>query len=141
MIYRIRVKDRALEWHVAAFTAFFGIWIGAPDTSFGAPHLQAAINLMPEGIWATLFAGIGILHLVALGINGSAWWTPIARAAAAAINLFFFAVLAAEIWEVDHGAAAVAVYFGMVVSSLVTVLFKALRDCFLLRRAWDVERT
>lgn len=141
MSHNFRIRDRALEWHLAAFSAIFGVWVGSPETAFAAPNLQVALRLFPESVWAMLFAGVGMLHLVALGINGAAWWTPFVRVLAASLNLFFFAVFTAAVWEYDHRAAVVAVYSGAVVAPLVTIVFKALRDCFLMKRAWNVERT
>lgn len=138
MQHRIRFEGRHLEWHVASGAAVFGAGLGAPPDSLNPVTLRAVLEIMPESGWALIFAFVGTLHLVALGINGAAPWTPFVRATAAALNLFGFAVFTAAIWEINHWSSGVFVYGPFVCAPLVTVLFKALRDCFLLRRAWRV---
>lgn len=135
MAWRIRIKDRALEWHVAAYTMFFGLWLSGPEQSLNPVTLRAVLDMVPESVWAIIFALVGAIHLVALAINGSAWWTPFVRTAAAGLNLFAYVLLAFAIWSSTPWSSGVPTYT-FIAASLVTILFRAMRECFLLRRAW-----
>lgn len=134
MVWRIRLKDRVLEWHVACYTAIFGLWLSAPADSLNPQTLRLILDLVPEGTWALVFALTGTAHLMALAINGAAWWTPHVRAAAASFNFLAYATLAYSIWLASAWSTGVPTYC-FVSTLLATVIFRAFRDVFLSRRA------
>lgn len=135
MVWRLRIKDRVMEWHLAVYTLLFGLWLSGPDDALNPTLLQQVLTLWAEDLWARAFTIIGAAHLVSLAINGAAWWTPYARAVAASLNLFAYAFLAAGFWIDAPHSAGFPTYAFLVVPELVTVLFRALRDCFLIRRS------
>lgn len=140
MRWSFRFQDRRMEWMVAAYTALFGVWLLSPIHSLIPATFDAVLEIMPEHVWALVFTGVGLAHLAALAINGAAWWTPFARAGAAVLNLLAYAILTSGIYATVPQTASVITY-GYVVASLIVVVFLALRDCFLLRRAWRAQRT
>lgn len=134
MVWRLRFKDRVLEWHVAAYTCLFGVWLSGPGEAFNPITLRILLDLVPEAKWAAAFTIIGTVHLVALAINGAAWWTPITRTVAAIFNLFAYVFLTAGIFLAAPDSSGVATYGFFVVPTLVTVIFRASRDAFLVRK-------
>ncbi len=134
MVWRLRFKDRVLEWHVAAYTLLFGVWLSGAGDALNPTTLRLILDLVPEAQWAVAFTAIGAVHMVALGINGAAWWTPITRTLAAVFNLFAYVFLTAGIFLAAPGSSGVATYGFFVVPTLVTVIFRASRDAFLVRR-------
>ena len=138
--FRIRIKNRRMEWSVAGYTALLGIRLISNPEALNPETFAAALEFLPEPTWGLIFCLVGFVHLAALAINGLAWWTPFVRASSAAVNLMAYAFLVAGVYETDPDAAAIVTY-GFVVWCLLIVVFLALRDCFLMRRALDVHRS
>lgn len=134
MVWRLRFKDRVMEWHVAAYTCVFGVWLSGPGDALNPVTLRVILELIPEAKWAAAFTLIGTVHLVALAINGAAWWTPITRTLAAIFNLFAYVFLTAGIYLATPGSSGVPTYGFLVSTMLVTIIFRASRDAFLVRR-------
>ncbi len=140
MVWRIRLKDRVLEWHVAVYTLLFGLWLSKDGDALNPLTLRLVLDLIPEATWAMAFTLIGAVHVIALGINGAAWWTPITRTVAACFNLLAYAVLSVSIFMAAPESSAVPTYGFFVVPTLVTVIFRAARDAFLVRGVSSVGR-
>ena len=129
MTWRIRYKDRAVEWHVAFATLAFGLGVASPEFVLSR-SLDWLHRVMPETAWGWCFAIIGAVHLVALAINGARWWTPLARTAMAALNLLAYAILTVGFWVDVPTSTGVLTYGTLVVPMLATTLYRAARDAF-----------
>ena len=92
-----------------------------------------------ESDWALLFLITGALHMVALGINGRAWWTPFIRSAVTAINALVYASFATGFWLMDASSTAVFMYSWASTQALVCI-YGAVKDVSRVWRAWLNER-
>ncbi|MGI3169975.1 hypothetical protein ACRARG_12520 [Pseudooceanicola sp. C21-150M6] len=129
MPWRIRYKDRALEWHVAFATLAFGIGVASPEFIL-SKSLDWMHRVMGEVAWGYVFAAIGAVHLLALAINGARWWTPLARTVMAALNLAAYSFLTIGFWVDAPTSTGVLTYGFFMVPCLGTTLFRAARDAF-----------
>ena len=94
-------KDRRLEWSLAAGTFGFGIWLADGSRSMDSDAYIVLRSWLYESDCALLFLITGALHMVALGINGRAWWTPFMRSGVTAINALVYASFATGFWLMD----------------------------------------
>lgn len=83
---------RRLEWWLASFTAFYGLWLVAlPESLDAQPHVLMWLTMSADH-WGTTAALIGTFHLWALWINGRRAWSAHVRAAATVLTAILFAV-------------------------------------------------
>jgi hypothetical protein len=110
-----RRADRPLEWFLAGFSVVWGgsVWMTKGVFSL-APYTQMLDRLSPAQ-WAVASIALGAVHMVALLINGTAWWTPLLRLVTTSANAGFFAWIAAILYgSADVGPAALTyVYFAV----------------------------
>lgn len=87
-----RYATRALEGYMGTFDVLYGLLLMMPhwDTMEAAVYAPL-LKVMGETAWGFAFLIRGVLHLTALYINGRAWWTPWARAAASGVSALFWA--------------------------------------------------
>lgn len=87
-----RYATRALEYHLASFDLLYGFMLMLPAwDSMNASIYRPLLGLIPdEFYWGLIFFSRGIFHMLALYINGRAWWTPYCRAAASAVSALFW---------------------------------------------------
>ena len=99
-----RRKDRPLEWYLSGLGLAWGSallfgWPGAPDAE--SPQIVGALSIM-----------LGAAHMAALMLNGSIWWTPIARLVITSGTAGLYAWIAAGLASaVGVGAAGVPIYW------------------------------
>lgn len=134
MVWRIRLKDRVLEWLFASYTLVFGLWLAAPWDALNPVSLARLLSYAPEDWWAFGFTSIGAGHCIALIINGAAWWTPYARAAAASLNFASYGLLVIGFVKAAPGSSGVPTYGYLVLGGLMVVIFRAMKDVFALRQ-------
>lgn len=98
-----RYATRSLEAYLAVMDILFGVLVVLPMWDTMEPGIYARLlDIIPnEAVWGAILAGRGLLHAIALRINGRAWWTPFARAACSGISaifwcLFLVAILSAH---------------------------------------------
>jgi hypothetical protein len=135
----IHHKDRRLEWSLAAGTFSFGIWLADGSRSMDSDAYLALRSWLYESDWALLFLITGALHMVALGINGRAWWTPFVRSAVTAINALVYASFASGFWLIDASSTAVFMYSWACTQALLCI-YGAVKDVSRVWRAWLNER-
>ncbi|TVQ56728.1 MAG: hypothetical protein EA355_06095 [Rhodobacteraceae bacterium] len=110
-----RRADRPLEWFLAGFSA---VWGGSALFTSGlfslAPYLQM-LDRLTTVQWAAISMALGAVHMIALLVNGTAWWTPILRLVTTSANAGFFAWIAAILfYSPDVGPAAMTYgYFAL----------------------------
>jgi|GEM_PF-1206164 len=136
---RIYHKDRRLEWSLAAGTFGFGIWLADGSRSMDSDAYIVLRSWLYESDWALLFLITGALHMVALGINGRAWWTPFIRSGVTAVNALVYASFATGFWLMDASSTAVFMYSWASTQALVCI-YGAVKDVSRVWRAWLNER-
>ena len=123
----VRFRNRNLEWWLAATTAGLGMFIGLGDSSMSSPAYQQLLSWFSEEMWATFFTLTGVLHLIALAINGQAWWTPLVRSVMSAVNGTVFTLFAAGFYALNPDTTAVFSYSAFAVAAFVC-FYKAAKD-------------
>ncbi len=129
MPWRLRYKDRRTEWAVATYTFGFGVVLSGPSASMTSPSWATLLRFMSEGNWGVLFILVGGIHMLALGINGAAWWTPLVRSVTAGINLLAYATILGGIFVENSVSPGVPTY-GLICWLLKDILSRASRDAF-----------
>lgn len=128
-------KDRRLEWWLAATTFGFGLWVVDPARSMDGRAYDVLRTWLSEADWGLLFILTGALHLVALGINGRAWWTPFVRSGVTAANAMIYAAFATGFALSDKSSTAVWIYSALCVAALVCI-YGAVRDVVRIWGEW-----
>ena len=124
-----RWPDRKLEWALAFYTLFFGIMLCLPVPSMTSIGFTVALELMPEWAWGAIYVAVGIVHNLALHVNGRAAWTPFARVAALLLNSQVFFALALKIAEVSPWSTGVFTYGFFAFGFCGVAIFTAAYDC------------
>lgn len=110
MITTHRRKDRPLEWFLAGFSLVWGCAaIAAPGVVALAPQ-ELALEPLGSLRLAAIAASLGVAHMVALLVNGTAAWTPIARLLVTAANAGFFAWVTAIALQLHVLGPSVLIY-------------------------------
>ena len=109
MTWHPMLAQRRLEWWLAAYTIFWGLFLVAlPDPLVGSPYTVMRI-WAPAPVWGCATAAVGLFHIWALYINGRRHWSAYIRAAATACNAAVFTLaLAAVVAAVWHGLAPIS---------------------------------
>ncbi len=110
MAWHPLLAQRRLEWWLAAYTVFWGVFlVSFPDALSGSSYVVMRIWL-PASAWGCVAAVIGMFHLWALYINGRRYWSAYVRVfATAATAAVFTLALAAVIAAVRYGLAPLSV--------------------------------
>lgn len=135
---RIHYKDRRLEWSLAAGTFGFGVWLADGASSMDSEAYLILRAWLVESDWAILFIITGALHMVALGINGRAWWTPFIRSGVTAFNALVYASFATGFWLLDASSTAVFMYSWAGTQAMICV-YGAVKDVSRVWGAWRNE--
>lgn len=85
-------RPRALDWGCALLILGWGLALLAPgETLTSSPAYASLLTRGPEAVWGWLCVSVGLVHAVALVVNGRAYeGMPIVRA--------FAAVIGATLW-------------------------------------------
>ena len=120
---------RNLEWWLAGFTCFYGVWLLVMPGSMDMPGYAVIRYWMEPSWWGVAAVLVGGVHLSALMTNEMWLWSPLCRATAAALNSFFFGILGTGFAKADASSVSVAIYlFGLSIAGLI-VFGIAWRDC------------
>ncbi len=117
----------AIEWWLATTTFGFGIFLGQRAAVMDTPPYQQLTTWFPEPAWALFFVLSGTLHLLALAINGQAWWTPLVRALVAAMNAAVFCLFSAGFVLVAPHTTAVFAFPAFAVAGFIC-FYRAMKD-------------
>lgn len=132
-----RFKDRIFEWWLASNTMGFGGFIGLPGASMDSAAYNQLLRWMPEPGWSVFFFLTGLAHLVALAINGRAWWTPYVRALTTAANFAVYVFYGIGFLMIDPLSTAVWSYSAMIASAAMVCFYRATIDA---AAVWEVKR-
>jgi len=132
------MKDRRLEWSLAVGTFGFGMWLVDSAASMDSQAYAVLRSWLSENDWAIMFILTGTLHMVALGINGRAWWTPFIRTSVTSINALIYASFATGFWIIDQSSTAVFMYSWACSQALICI-YGAVKDVSRVWGAWRNE--
>lgn len=132
--------SRKLEWLIAGYTIYFGAALMLPPVSMGSANFRGALSLMTEGQWGAVYLLVGILHAVALHINGRSAWTPFARAGALFLNANVFLAMTIGIAEANHFSTGVFTYGFLACGFCGAALASAAHDCGREVKIWWKDR-
>ena len=110
MITTNRRKDRPLEWFLAGLSVVWGSTVYLthdPETLMRAGLPAGHQGSSRE---ASLCALLGVLHMVALLVNGTASWTPLGRLIVTAMNAGFFAWVAVMAFQAPAVGPVALIY-------------------------------
>lgn len=133
-------KSRKMEWWYAFITLGFGIWLSFPQDAMATRAYTQLVGWMPEDDWAKMFGLTGLIHLLALYINGSRWWTPLLRFTVLVINALAYAVISAGFWAFYWPTTATYTYAAISIGGMVCVYAAAWDATHAVRVAYSALR-
>lgn len=122
-------QRRRLEWLIAIYTFMFGAMLMIPGASFISQTWRGTLEMMPEHSWAILYLATGIMHNIALHVDGRAAWTPFARLIVLFINSQVFLSIALTIAQYHIMAANVFIHSFMGIAFCGVAIAAAAEDC------------
>lgn len=131
--------ERKLEWTLAIYTLFFGLFLILPAMSMNTRSFTAALAFMPEPAWGAAYIVVGIIHNIALHINGRAAWTPFARLLALFLNSQVFLGLALGVGTSNPWSTAVFTYGFFAAGFCGAAIFTAAVDCGREFKIWQAR--
>lgn len=117
-----------MEWWLATNTFLFGVFVSMPAESMDSAAFDDLKRFLFEASWAQFFIVTGVVHLVALGINGRRWWTPILRSTVTALNTTVYIIFGVGIFLADSWSTGVYVYVVMIGSAAAICFYRATKD-------------
>lgn len=121
-------KDRKIEWWFALQTAGFGLFLMSPAPSMDSIAFTKLVGWMPEYEWGLLFLATGLLHVMALAINGRRWWTPFVRFGMTSLNMVTYAAFMLGFAGIDPWTTAVWTYGPSILSAAGLCIYGAAKD-------------
>lgn len=132
-------EGRKLEWFLSIYTLVFGILVALPPVSMASNSFTGTLFLMSETTWGLCYAFAGALHMYALHINGRAFWTPLVRALALAVNSQVFLALSLSLTPANAWGTGVITYAALFCACLLA-LWAAAKDCGDELKIWRQQR-
>ncbi|MFH5773615.1 hypothetical protein ACHFJ0_05135 [Paracoccus sp. NGMCC 1.201697] len=131
---------RKLEWLIAIYTVYFGIGLMLPPVSMAPRSFYGALALMSEQSWGAAYFAVGLLHAVALHVNGRAAWTPFARLGALFLNAQVFLAMTIGIAAVNPFSTGVLTYGFLAAGFCGAAIASAAHDCGREIKIWQGGR-
>lgn len=128
--------SRKLEWLIALYTVGFGAFLMLPWISMSPRSFRGALAVMGEFSWGGTYLGVGVIHAIALHINGRSAWTPFARAGALFLNANVFLAMTLGIAEVSPVSTGVFTYGFLCFGFCGAAIASAAHDCGRETRIW-----
>lgn len=111
---------RASEWLLAGMLTAWGYILLRPDDLFGAERAYAQMKIIaPESIWGSVAVAIGVLRILALGVNGTflhTWYgrfSPHVRSAMACLSCGVWTNISLGIYLTGVITTGIAIYPGL----------------------------
>ena len=106
--FRKTFRERSPEWAMSLAMLTYGAILLMPAQSFATPYFASLAWMAPAAAWGGLLVAIGFGRLAALYINGSRWWTPLARQAGSIVGMLIWALLIGGAMRVQHPVPGIA---------------------------------
>ncbi|MFS4437862.1 hypothetical protein ACMA5I_06590 [Paracoccaceae bacterium GXU_MW_L88] len=120
---------RKLEWAIALYTVYFGAALLLPRTSMASYEFGSVLHILPEALWGCVYIAVGLIHNVALHVNGRGCWTPFARLAALSLNSQVFLALSLASAHSNAVSMSAITYFGVTIFFCGPAIWAAAGDC------------
>ncbi|WP_072296157.1 hypothetical protein [Paracoccus sp. SM22M-07] len=133
-------RQRRLEWCIALYTVGFGAFLMLPFVSFATAGYRGVLTLMSEFSWGLVYLLTGILHNVALHVNGRAAWTPFARVVTLFLNSQVFLAFALAFAHSNPAGSGVFTYAVIATLFCWVALWAAGEDCGREYKIWKEGR-
>ena len=131
---------RRLEWSIAMYTLAFGIFLMLPGGSMVSPGFSLTLDLLNEQQWGMVYLVVGVVHSIALHINGRAAWTPFARLIVMILNSQAFLAMALSVWSVSPWSTGGFTYGFVAIGFCGPAIVSAAYDCGRELRIWRGKR-
>ena len=118
----------------------FGLFLMLPPVSFATTGYHGVLGYLPEFWWGVLYAVTGMLHNVALHINGRAAWTPFARLVTLILNSQVFLAMALAFAHHNPWGSGVFTYGAVSTLFCMIALVAAAEDCGREFKIWKEAR-
>lgn len=117
-VYQIRQA----EIFAALGCIIMGLWVIAPWSSMATPAYDSLLMMASEFSWGLIFLLNGVIHALALYINGSRWWTPFFRIFACVGALTLYACFTTGFYLSSRHTTAIPAYlvWGVLMSASCT---------------------
>lgn len=106
-------ERRRLECFFAAVTFGFGVWLLMPAASMNTDAFRQLLRMMEEQLWGAMFLLNGLIHALALAINGKRWWSPLVRWVASFFTASLYLVMVAGFYQSGWASTAVYTYLSL----------------------------
>lgn len=109
--------------HAEIFSALgctaIGLWILLPHNSMNTTTYDELLAMASESTWGGLFLLNGMIHALALYINGYKWYTPFFRLAANVMACALYAAFVVGFFKANPATTAVPAYtvFGILMAA------------------------
>lgn len=140
VIWFTKFGSRKLEWMISVYTIYFGVLLIIPGDSMGGPNFVKPLQWLPEEQWGFMYTAVGILHAVALHINGRAAWTPFVRAIMLLINSQVFLWLSAGLAQTNPMGTGPHTYGFLAIGFCGVALWSACIDCGREIKTWQCRK-
>jgi hypothetical protein len=114
-------ERRKLEVFLASATGGFGLFLLLPAQSMNTPAFVFVTADIAEPAWGLAFALNGAAHGLALAVNGSRWWSPLARCWAALYSATLYAILTVGFMAFSLTTTAVWTYGCLSAGAMIAV--------------------
>ena len=128
MTWFTHFQSRRLEWLIAFYTVYFGMGLCLPPQSMSGAFSEV-VNIMPETAWGAVYVLVGIIHALALHINGRSEWTPFARLLALILNSQVFLAMAIYLIPTNPFGTGVLTYGFFSIGFCGVAIASAAQDC------------
>ena len=133
-------RIRRLEWSLAVYTLAFGLFLMLPAVSFATTGYHGVLGYLSEFNWGLLYCLTGVLHNVALHVNGRASWTPFARLLTLFLNSQVFLAMAFAFAQSNPWGSGVFTYGAVGCLFCMIALVAAAEDCGREFKIWKEAR-
>ena len=101
---------RVAEWTMAGILISWGVVLALNPHVFDQPHHAAMRRTAPQGVWAVVVLGVGVIRFMALVINGAWRASPHVRAACAFLSCFVWLQITLGLASVNLVTTGLAIY-------------------------------
>lgn len=122
-------RRRHAELFVALGAAAIGYWLIRPEISMATPSYADLLETAAESTWGAVFLVNGLIHALALQINGHRWWTPFIRLFACAYSAALYGAFIVGFWVIVPDSTAIPTYTVLGFGMAASCTWQAFIDC------------
>lgn len=116
------MPQRATEWLLAGILLSWGVTcLYVPAAVWNGPAYSGLRGMADQTTWGVFAAGLGMVRLAALFVNGAVRRSPHARLIGAALSMFLWLQLSLAMFQGEVQAIAIAIYPWFLLTDLFNV--------------------